>query len=202
MSKEETEARIRAEQLAEWSAKEFRHLAKAVPQLFCEKCDPLHMLYVGGGPIYMRNARELKELGHRLTLLEVVPEWANALKRMGIFEKVKIGDVRNVHRMKFTEPIDVVYWRHGPEHLPVEDVAPTIKKLERITKHLVLLQVPSGPTPWVKPDPDYPSQTHRCVPEESLFWKLGYRVSFIPSGTGRNRGDGAQIIAWKWISLL
>lgn len=199
MLKGKSEAQLHAE----WSAKEFYHLAKAVPQLFCEKCDPLRILYIGGNPSYIRNARELKEqFGHRLALLEIVPEWAKALKRMGIFDMVKTGDVRNVHRMRFSEPIDVTYWRHGPEHLLVEDVVPTIKKLERLTKHLVLIQAPSGPTPWVKPDPIHPSQTHKCVPEEPLFWKLGYRVSFIPSGTGRQRGDGAQIIAWKWISLL
>jgi len=199
MSKKKSEAQLHAE----WSAKEFRYLAKAVPQVFCEKCDSLRILYVGGNPDYIRNARGLKEqFGHRLALLEIVPEWAKALKKMDIFDIVKIGDVRNVQRMRFAEPIDVVYWRHGPEHLPVEDVKPALKKLERIAKYLVLVQVPSGPTPWVKPRPGYPSQTHRCVPEESLFWKLGYRVDFIPNGRGTNRGDGAQIIAWKWISLL
>jgi len=202
MSKRLTEAGIPAEKLAEWSAKEFRHLAKAAPQLFCGECDPLRILYIGGSPDHMRNARELKELGHRLALLEIVPKWASALKKTGIFDIVKTGDVRNVQRLRFAESIDVVYWRHGPEHLPIEDVVPTIKKLERIARHLVLIQVPSGPTPWVKPDPIHPSQTHRCVPEEPLFWKLGYRVHFIPSGTGRQRGDGAQMVAWKWISPL
>ena len=187
----------------ERTAKEISYLTKVVPQLFCEKCDPLRILYIGGNPTHMRNARELKEqYGHRLALLEVVPEWAKALKSMDIFDIVKIGDVRNVQRLRFTEPIDVAYWRHGPEHLPVNDVIPTINKLERLAKYLVLMQVPSGPTPWVKPDLEHPSQTHKCVPEESLFWKLGYRVSFIPNGQGTNRGSGAQIIAWKWISLL
>lgn len=187
---------------AERTAREIGYLTKFVPQLFCGECRPLHILYVGGEPNHMLNAHELKEFGHRLTLLEIVPEWANELKRLGVFEAVKVGDVRNVNRMRFLEPFDAIYWRHGPEHLPPNDVVPTIKRLERIAKHFIIIQCPSGPTPWVKPDLEHPSLTHRSVVEESIFWKLGYRVDFIPAGSGKTRGDGAQIVGWKWNSLL
>ena len=127
------------------------------------------------------------------------------LKKIINFLKKKFETKQpNVHQViwgkveeieKFTlEPFDVIFFWHGPEHLPQQQIEPTLKMLESISNHLVILGMPFGK--YVQ-GPEYgnPFEVHLSYIYPSLLHKYDYLTKTL----GNQDEKGSNITAWKYI---
>jgi len=161
-------------------------LRRYVPRLWERPGD---VLYVGAAPQRFECGPELAQAGHRLTLLEVWPEYAALYQDHPDVKRVIVGDVRNP---PLGEYYDVVFWWHGPEHVERAEVRPTLNKLEALAD-LVVVGCPWGEYPQEAVDGN-PHQAHRCAlyPEDLRHW--GYRVATLGQRDVPRRG---ALIAWR-----
>lgn len=159
-----------------------------LPTLFTE---PGSLLYIGARPDAHSWLPELHEAGHQITVLEVWEENAQGLKDDPRIQLLIQGDVRNVDDL-FGNAFDYIMWWHGPEHLPLGIIIPTLYKLEQLARRMVLLACPYGL---------YPQGSHKGNPYEEHKTTL-YPANFIEWGyevrmDGTRDEAGSEIVAWK-----
>lgn len=167
-----------------------QQLLKAVPTILRHKT----LLYVGASqrrqhllPLFVKN-------GYHITILEA---WhRNAVyvaKHVAGVNAVICGDVRNAERM-LRDRFDVTMWWHGPEHIPAQDLPPTLAALEALAKKLVVLA-----SPWGRYDQDAvdgnPYERHLSSIYPDTLEELGYKTSTLGSIDVR----GSNLLAWRHI---
>jgi len=177
--------------------KRTRLLKRKIPALFIPPY-PLRILYVGGKPKRIQCVPELYKVGHRITLLELVPEFAKALEGK-FFEKVIVGDVSKIGSPSAPQ-FDVTFWWHGPEHLGMEKSIEVIQNLERLTRYLVVLASPYGHTKLH--GYKYPGQVHVSVWLPKDYTRMGYEVVVLGKKDSGMKSKSSHIMGWKWLKSL
>ena len=89
---------------------------------------------------------------------------------------------------------DVVFFWHGPEHLPHPEVAPTLGALERVAKKVVVCGMPFG---LYEQGAEYgnPFEVHRSHLTPEFIESLGYVVDTL----GARDREGSNLTAWKYL---
>jgi hypothetical protein len=114
------------------------------------------LLNIGVGPNSNRGNPSVKWLSLYETIFPSIKNWVNLeidqdainrIKKTGEFKryftKVFLGDVKEIDKVDFGEPIDAILWSHGPEHVYRNEWEETFKKLSAIAP-IVLINLPWG----------------------------------------------------------
>ena len=159
-----------------------------LPDLFI---DPGHILYVGANRCqepYLVAA--LVEAGHKLTLLEAWGPNCDHHRTRDQFVHVAQGDIRNLPELP-RENYDIAVWWHGPEHIMLDEIAPTLATLET-TADLVVVGCPYGDYYQGANDGnEYERHLSTLLPPD--LEQLGYVV--MPVGLHDRTQE--NIVAWK-----
>jgi len=99
-----------------------------------------------------------------------------------------LGDARKVDTLVGADSFDAVLWFHGPEHIDIEDLKPTLEKLERIAP-LVICGCPFGI--YHQDGGDHEIHKSHLYPGD--FLGLGYEVSTL----GEQDTELSNLLAWK-----
>lgn len=169
-------------------------LREEVPELWATSKT---LLYVGATSKRMQCGAALRGL-YDITLLEVWPAYAEAYRPGSsnplarLVSHVVVGDVREVDQLELPHAhYDVAFWWHGPSHIPEEDIAPTLEKLEALADLVVL------GSPWGRYDQEAvdgnPHQAHASALYPEHYEALGYETAAL----GKRDVRGSMIIAWK-----
>lgn len=154
--------------------------------------EPGSLLYVGARADAHSWLDELIEAGHQITILEVWPENAYNLNPSKLFSIV-VNDVRNIdHAIPEQPSYDYIFWWHGPEHLELPEIEPTLQKLESKCNRLIALACPYGLYPQ---DAAYgnPYERHLATLYPAFFQVMGYNIR----ADGEPDQPGSEIVAWK-----
>ncbi len=170
---------------------------RCIPELFSGKYQSV--LYVGANQKRQHFLKNFEESNYkRIVILEAFKENFKFLKSK--FEtkqpdsyQVLWGKVQEIEKL-LLKPFDVIFFWHGPEHLPEEQIESTLKKLESISNYLIVLGMPFGK--YVQ-GPEYgnPFELHRSYIYPSFLQKLGYLTETL----GNKDEKGSNITAWKYV---
>lgn len=174
-------------------------LREKVPGLFAPQ---KKLLYVGATPQRMQCGMALAGL-YEITLLEIWPAYAQAYMPgslnplASLVSHVIVGDVREVDQLELPyEHYDVAFWWHGPSHIPEEDLAPTLEKLEALADLVVL------GSPWGRYDqPPVDGNPHQAH-ASSLYPEMFEAVGYTTVAMGQPDVRGSCITAWKVIGEI
>ena len=151
-------------------------------------------LYVGANFMRQHYLKRLYEQHYDITVLEGFESNVNFLKLA--------YDIRNYPRMRIRHGLvqsadlephyNLVFWWHGPEHVPAKELRPCLIRLETIAD-LVVLGCPYG---VYEQGPEYGNalETHRQHIMPDLLQDYGYTCRTIGKPGG---GVNAHITAWK-----
>lgn len=178
----------------------WRQLMRCLPEVRNYKT----MLYVGAKvkktfPSGMQLTPGFVALGYTMDVLEIwgpnVKDILRFNKRKKYFRTVIKGDVRKIDKYINGADYDVVAWWHGPEHIPLEDIPATLKKLEALAKHLVVVAMPYGGHTQ-GPSRDNPFERHECTLTPEYFEQTigdGWQADAI----GTKGEPPNNLMAWK-----
>jgi len=174
-------------------AQRLQQIEEVLPALLHPKAEGLTCLYVGATPWRFQLGEELHDAGYEITLLEVDKD--NAYFYQGhpwLAGGVIWADVRAPSALD--RQWDVVVWWHGPEHIPSDDLEPTLRYLEEIANQLVVLAVPWGENlqPVVEANIH---QEHKAHYQPGNLERLGYKT--VTCGAQGNLSTWPHILAWK-----
>jgi len=112
----------------------------------------------------------------------------------GAFRNIIHGNVLDLDVLDGLDPdgYDITMFWHGPEHLDLPDLRPTIQRLEARAKKLTVLGCPFGIYHQGAVN-DNEWEIHRSALYPVFFQRLGYTVSTI----GRRDEKKSNIMAWK-----
>jgi len=164
-----------------------------VQELFEE---PGTVLYVGAYARRFAASQPLHQTGHEITVLEIWPQFLEELKASRLARRVTHyveGDVTKVGGLALPhQAYDHTVWLHGPEHIGAHEFVPTVRALEKLTRHIVVMGCPWG---WAPHGVAYdnPHTQHRSYYYPEHFQRLGYRVA----GIGPKDKLGSHLLAWK-----
>lgn len=151
-------------------------------------------LYVGANRLRAPECVELLyRLGHRLTLLEIFPTNAEYYRSDSRFQEIIEGDIRNVELSEY----DTVFWWHGPEHISISDFEPTVARLEKAARKLVVLGSPWG---HYEQGAEYGNchEAHVAKLFPVDYERLGYQTVT----KGKPNQVGSHILAWKHLNAV
>lgn len=149
------------------------------------------LLYVGASRRRQETLHLFVGKRYKVAVVEVWPRNAMYIARhIGGVGEVICADVRNLTPLRL-QLFDVVMWWHGPEHVPVQDLAPTLLNLQALARHVVVLASPWG---RYEQGAEYgnPYERHHCPLYQPLFGELGYNTSTL----GRKDTKGSNLLAW------
>ena len=96
-------------------------------------------------------------------------------------------DVRKVDETIDEKSVDLTLWSHGPEHVYREDWDGALRRLETVTRKVIILQCPWGSA--YDNDPEHLSKS--VVPEE--FQAFGYETDTC----GVKDNSINNLLSWK-----
>lgn len=144
------------------------------------------LLYIGVNKVRFQFNDYLHELKYNITLLEVY-----TINLETYLDKYTCINA-DITKFETDEMWDVIMWWHGPEHISKEELKPTLQKLERMAKKLVILGCPWGKHIHGAVDGNpYEPHINHIYPSDLM--KLGYSVESI----GVQDKKGSNILAWK-----
>ncbi len=171
---------------------------RCIPDLFSGKYRSV--LYIGANQKRQHFLNFFEESNYkRIVILEAFKENYEFLKKK--FEtkqpdlyEVIWGKIEEIDKLSL-EPFDVIFFWHGPEHLPQQQIEPTLKKLESISNHLVILGMPFGK--YVQGS-EYgnPFEVHLSDIYPSFLQKFDYKTETL----GNQDEKGSNITAWKYVT--
>jgi len=160
-------------------------LQKLVPDLFNYKT----LLYIGASRERAELLNEFKNKGYKIDIIEAFkPNFEYLVKNVRV-NKIFHGDIRS---FEFNKKYDVVLWWHGPEHVRGEEVEPTLKKVLKLTKKILVLGCPFGSLKQGKVH-ENPYESHLSYFDVGFFEKWGFKVEYV----GEKDFIGSSIIAVK-----
>lgn len=102
------------------------------------------LLYVGAMPTRQDFLAELIAWGWTVDILEAWAPYHAYLEQLDGVRYVYAGDIQFPN---FTDKShDVVFWWHGPEHLPTAETVKALANCERLARHAVVIGMPFGET--------------------------------------------------------
>lgn len=164
---------------------------------------PGRVLYVGANTKRCAYAKELKEAGNNLDLLEIWPTNCEHYRtvKTGIFEHIYQGDVRDISTVmkamdsdwptETYKAWDTAIWLHGPEHIKKEEIGAALRNLESVADNVVLM-CPFG---YMEQGVfrGNPAEEHVSAWVAEDFRALGYEAAT----RGRMDEPTATVLAWK-----
>jgi hypothetical protein len=166
--------------------KRFENLMLLIPDIFKHKS----VLYIGARPDRTDFLQNFINAGYEISILEIYKPNVEYFKNNPRFIEVIEGDITNFN---FNKKYDVVFWWHGPEHVEEEKIDYTLKKLESISNHLVVLGCPWGNVVQGDEYEDNPNEKHINFIKTGYLEKFGYNVIYF----GLENNSGSSIIAVK-----
>lgn len=158
-----------------------------LPELFD---NPGSLVYIGARADAHSWLDELIEAGHQVIVVEIWPANIDSLAdylASGKIVQLLKGDVRAIVGL-----FDYIIWWHGPEHLPEQDIKPTLERLERMTRRTLALACPWGIYPQGTHEGN-PNEEHKTTLYPDYFEQLGYSIKT----DGQPDIAGSEIVAWK-----
>jgi len=147
-------------------------LLKMAPNIFGHKT----VLYIGARPDRYDFLMDFVRAGYEVTVLEAYKPNVDYFEKKEWIKNVIFDDVV---KLDLNDRYDVIFWWHGPEHIPAEDLEPTLTKLEKVANKLVILGCPWGQVNSRKKY-DNPYEKHRNYFNDGLiFEERGYSVDCI-----------------------
>lgn len=184
--------------LKECSHEQFDQLKRCVPELFDGE-HTFKVLYVGACKNFALGSHELKDAGHMLIMIDVIEDYVEWARNQPMFDHAVHCDVRELDSIISKEnAVDVVYWRHGPEHIECDEIESTVAQLERAASYVVIMAGPNGFAS--DHDEGTPGMEHKCILRRERFTGLGYNVDLLPARSGAKFGGGTTLLAWKYLS--
>ena len=176
-----------------------RQIKQYIPDLFTHKS----VLYVGANMERMQFVPEFHAAGFAIDVVEIhkpnTDELIKFNERMIAagdvwFRNIINTDVRNIWKLDELLSYDVVFWWHGPEHVPIFDFEKTMLMLEKFAMRLIVTGCPWGTyhQTAVRGNPHERHVSHLTVRE---FINIGYATNTI----GRKNVRGSNLLAWKRI---
>ena len=174
-----------------------KFIQKWIPELFSKKYNSV--LYVGANKKRQHFLDVFERTGYsKIVILEIFLENVKFLKNKfsnSIIHSILHGDARNVDKLNLNK-CDVIFFWHGIDLLPENDIKTTIKKLENIGNNLIVLGMPFGQ--YLKDDTVYdnnPNEDHVSPINPSFLEELGYATKTL----GSPDEIGSSITAWKFL---
>lgn len=174
-----------------------KYIQKWIPELFSKKYNSV--LYVGANKKRQHFLDVFEQSGYsKIIILEIFFENVKYLKNKfsnSTIHSILHGDVRNVEKLNL-DKFDVIFFWHGIDLLPENDVKTTINKLENMGNNLIVLGMPFGKYP--KNDTVYdnnPNEDHVSPIHPSFLEDLGYKTKTL----GSPDKIGSSITAWKFL---
>ena len=171
---------------------------RCIPDLFNGSYSSV--LYVGANQRRQHFLDRFRESGYRkIVVLEAFERNYQFLKEK--FEarnphtyRIIWGRVQDIENVRI-EPVDVVFFWHGPEHLHQHEIAPTLDRLETICNHVIVCGMPFG---FYEQGPEYgnPFETHQFHIYPTFLENLGYQTETL----GEQDQRGSNITAWKYVA--
>lgn len=135
------------------------------------------ILYIGATVNSMAFGEDFRKNNYKIDVLKIFKPNVESLRKINWLNKVIEWDVRKVYKI-INKKYDVVFWWHGPEHIPKKDSNKTLKKLKNKTRYLFVCECPWGKTsrnelynnPWEK---------HVASLDRKDFEKEGFIVNRI-----------------------
>ncbi len=171
-----------------------KQVIKNLPELFSTKYQSV--LYVGANQRRQHFVDQFEKVPYeKIVILEVFKDNYEFLKTKfsdrTIFDIIN-GDVRNIDKI-LENTFDIIFYWHGIEHLKQAEIEPTLKKIEKMAK-VVILGVPYGK---YEQGPEYgnPFEEHLSTIYPSYLENLGYNVDTL----GEPDTKGSNVMAWKFL---
>lgn len=170
--------------------REQEELREYIPELFDGRGG--NALYIGANQVRPpHHAGTLAQYGWELHLLEAFMgnvEFHGANK---LWETIYLGNVLCVEQLP-KRAFDVVFWWHGPEHVPFERLGVALDNIEDCAESLVVLGCPHG---LQKQDSVYGNklEAHLWDVEPCDLEAVGYNV--VPYLAHPMR----HLLAWRWM---
>jgi hypothetical protein len=167
-----------------------------IPELWAE---PGTVLYIGAFVQRFDLGPQLYAVGHEIIVVEIWQPFIDDIKAHRISKlmaHIVRGDVREIDKAVLPhKQFDWTIWNHGPEHVYMHELKPTIKKLEALTKKAVVMGCPWG---WYPQDEAYdnPHSIHKSRLYPGDFMSMKYGIACI----GPKDRQGGHILAWKYIA--
>ena len=162
----------------------FDQIKRNIPSFLTQEFKDL--LYIGVGKYRFQFESYLNNLNYNITLLEAYS--SNLKKYIGKYVVINA----DITKFETGDKWDVVMWWHGPEHISKEELKPTLEKLERIAKKLVILGCPWGKYLQGTIGGN-PYEVHKAYLYPKDLLKLGYLIETI----GRLDRVGSNMLAWR-----
>ena len=162
-------------------------LNRLIPELFNNQS----VLYVGARTDRMDYGDNFRDGGSTVDVLEIFEPNVAYLKTVDWINEVHCGDVRTFSTDK---KYDIVFWWHGPEHIPEKDLPATLALLEDNAKVAVVLGCPWGNFPQGHLHSN-PNEEHVSHYNYDIFEDLGYSVECI----GQKDTPGSNITCVKYM---
>jgi hypothetical protein len=167
-------------------------LKRLTPDLFDYKT----VLNIGARTSRFDYGEDFKKANYDITILEPFLPNVQYLKTISWVNKVIQGDVRDLsYFIKNKIKFDVVFWWHGPEHIPEDDLRKVLPELEKISNHLVVLGCPWGDYPQGHIDGN-PYEAHVGSYSYDIFEDYDYEVECL----GEYNVPGSNVTSVKRIS--
>ena len=189
--------------------KRYDHVKFEIPDIYSHKT----ILYIGA-KIKKRWGKGVELLdefvrhGYAIDIVEVFPQNFQALTAFnkngrnfldghigpGAFRTIIHGNVLDLDILGGLDPdgYDITMFWHGPEHLDIPDLRPTIQRLEERAKKLCIFGCPFGIYPQ-KAVNDNEWEIHRTALYPLFFENFGYQVATL----GKRDVRKSHLTAWK-----
>jgi hypothetical protein len=168
-----------------------------IPDLFSKKYNSV--LYVGANKKRQHFLNLFELYYSKITILEIFKENIDFLKTKYTDSKLYSiihGDVRNIDKSNLGK-FDVVFFWHGIDLLPTNDIKPTLEKVEKVTNNLIVLGVPFGR--YLKDDTVFdnnPNEDHVSPIYPEFLKELGFETRTL----GEPDQLGSSITGWKSVN--
>lgn len=162
---------------------------RCIPEIFEIGKD---CLYVGAGcNATFQFVPELIDHNYKITLLEIWKPNSDLYSGHPWFNEAICSDIRIFDTDR---KWDLLMWLHGPEHIHKEELESTVKKIEKLTRKLIVMACPWGIYPEGAIQGN-PHEVHLSSLYEEDFKALGYMVDTI----GQKDVPGSNLLSWKYV---
>ena len=167
-------------------------LNRMVPDLYTYRS----ILYVGANSARFDYGEEFRKRDYEITVLEVFKANAAHVRTIPWVHEVIECDVRDFESNK---KYDIVFWWHGPEYIPKEDLQKALGRLEKVAGVAVVLGCPWGRAHFSlkRLGSTNPHDEHVAHHGEGVFEKFGYKAAY----TGKKSRPGSGIVAVKRMKI-
>lgn len=168
-----------------------------IPELFSKKYSSV--LYVGANKKRQHFLDLFEQSGYsKIVMLEIFEDNIKFLKNKFVDSRIHSiihGDVRNLDKLNLGK-FDVIFFWHGIDLLPKNDIKVTIEKLENVGNYLIVLGIPFGR--YQKDDTIFdnnPNENHISPIYPSFLEDLGFKTKTL----GPSDEIDSSITAWKFL---